>query len=80
MPDLNPHCLTLIIFLKEFFGKVDFEKNQQMTKKREKFLSGQRVKMLEIKEQFDYFRTTSVSGWSREGSTSLHPGAIRETI
>ena len=27
---------TLIIFLKEFFERVDFEKNQQKTKKREK--------------------------------------------
>ena len=28
---------NLILFLKEFFEKVDFEKNQQTTKKREKF-------------------------------------------
>ena len=30
-PDLDPNCLTL--FLKEIFKKVDFEKNQQTTKK-----------------------------------------------
>ena len=23
-PDLGPNCLTLIVFLKEFFEKVDF--------------------------------------------------------
>ena len=33
-PDLDPNCLTLLWeFLKEFFEKVDFGKNQQMTKK-----------------------------------------------
>ena len=31
-PDLDPNYLTLMIFLKEFFEKVDFEKNQQTTK------------------------------------------------
>ena len=30
-PDLDPNSLTLMIFLKEFFEKVDFEKNQQTT-------------------------------------------------
>ena len=25
-PDLDPNCLTLIIFLKEFFEKVDLKK------------------------------------------------------
>ena len=25
-PDLDPNRLTLIVFLKEFFGKVNFEK------------------------------------------------------
>ena len=30
-PDLDPNCLTLIVFLKEFFKKLDFEKYQQMT-------------------------------------------------
>ena len=33
-----------MVFLKEFFNKVDFEKNQQATKNREKFPRGQRVK------------------------------------
>ena len=28
-PGLEPSCLTLIIFLKEFFNKHNFEKNQQ---------------------------------------------------
>ena len=49
-PDLDPICLTLkwyswsgsksfdtlIVFLKEFLEKVDFEKNQGATKKYEK--------------------------------------------
>ena len=30
-PDLSPNCLTLMVFLKEYFEKVDFEKNQQKT-------------------------------------------------
>ena len=36
---------TKMVFLKEFFEKVDFEKNQQTTKKKkhEKFPRGQRV-------------------------------------
>ena len=33
-----------MIFLQEFLEKVDFEKNQQTTKKHEKFPKGQRVK------------------------------------
>ena len=33
----------LMVFLKEFCEKVDFEKNRQMTKKRENFPSMQRV-------------------------------------
>ena len=35
-----------MVFLKEFFGKVDFEKNQQKTKKHAKLPSSQRVKLL----------------------------------
>ena len=31
-PDLDPNCLTLMVFLKEFFEKVDFEKYQQTIK------------------------------------------------
>ena len=31
-PDLDPSCLTLILFLKEFFEHVSFEKNLQTTK------------------------------------------------
>ena len=32
-PDLDPNCFdTLMVFLKEYFEKVDFEKNQQTTK------------------------------------------------
>ena len=31
-PDLDPNHLTLIVFLKEFFEKLNFLKSQQMTK------------------------------------------------
>ena len=45
MSDLNPNCLTLVVnvFLEGFFKKVDFEKNQQATKKHAKLPSRQRV-------------------------------------
>ena len=43
-PDLDPNCLTLIVILKEFLKEVDFEINQQTTKKHLKFPSRQRVK------------------------------------
>ena len=36
-PDLDPNCLTLIIFLKEFFKKVDLEKKSAYHKKAEKY-------------------------------------------
>ena len=29
-PDLDPNCLTLMVFQKEYFEKIDFERNQQM--------------------------------------------------
>ena len=32
-PDLDPNCLTLLVFRKDFFEKVNFEKNRQMTTK-----------------------------------------------
>ena len=31
--DLDPNCLTMMVFMKEFFEKDDFEKNQQTTKR-----------------------------------------------
>ena len=46
-PVHDPKCLTLMVFL-EFFGKVDFKKIQQVTKKHEKFPRGQRVKLSRI--------------------------------
>ena len=36
-PDLDPNCLTLITFLKDFFEIVNFEKNQQTSKYMEIF-------------------------------------------
>ena len=38
----------MMVFLKEFFEKVDFEKNQQTTKKHEKLPSMQRVKIAKL--------------------------------
>ena len=43
-PDLDLNFLTLMVFLKEFFEKVDFEKDQQMRKMHAKFSSRQRIK------------------------------------
>ena len=44
-PDLDPNCLTLWYSSKNFFSeKVDFEKNQQMTRKHEKLPKRQKVK------------------------------------
>ena len=39
---------TLIVFLKEFFEKVDFEKNQQTTKKHENYSGGKELKAIFI--------------------------------
>ena len=45
-PDLDPNCFDADgIFLKEFFKKVNFEKNQQTTKKHAKLPSRQKVKV-----------------------------------
>ena len=35
-PDLDPNCLTLMEFLKDFFEKGDLKKNPQTTKKKTK--------------------------------------------
>ena len=40
-----------MVFLKEFFEKVDFEKNQQTTKKHEKLPSMQRVNTQQVKDR-----------------------------
>ena len=37
---------TLIVFLKEFFKNVDFEKNQQMTKKHENYPESKELTLL----------------------------------
>ena len=44
-PDLDPSCLTLIVFLKEFFEKVNFEKVSRRQQKPEKLPSMQRVNL-----------------------------------
>ena len=41
-PDLDPNCLKLIAFLKEFFIKVNLENNQQMTKQHATLCSRER--------------------------------------
>ena len=45
---------TLVVFLKEFFKKVDFEKYQQTTTKDEKFPTGQIVKFQIESQQMEY--------------------------
>ena len=39
-PDLDPDCETLIVFLKDFFEKVDFEKKSADDKKAGKISQG----------------------------------------
>ena len=41
--NVRPDLDTQIVFLKDFFQEVDFEKNQQTTKKREKILRGHQL-------------------------------------
>ena len=50
-PDLDPNCLTLMVFRKEFFKRIDCENNQQMTKMLAKFPSKHRVKKKSIYSQ-----------------------------
>ena len=38
-PDLDPSCLTLMLFLKEFFESFNFEKISKRQNKHEKLLS-----------------------------------------
>ena len=38
-PDLDPNCLTVMVFLNEIFEKVDFETNQQSTKSMQNYLT-----------------------------------------
>ena len=48
---------TLMVFLKEFFEKVQIEKNQQTTKKHEKLPSRQRVEQISWWNGILYFLT-----------------------
>ena len=46
-PNLDSNCLnSLMVFLKDFFEKVDFEKKKQTTEIHEKLPSMQRVNLL----------------------------------
>ena len=42
---LKLNCSALIVLLEEFFEKLILKKNQQITKRRERFPSGHRVKL-----------------------------------
>ena len=42
--DLDPSCLILVVFLKEFFTKVDCEESQQSTKSMQNYPVDKRVK------------------------------------
>ena len=50
-PDLDPNCLTLMVFLKELFVKVYFERNRQTTQKHAKLPSQQRANRIKIREK-----------------------------
>ena len=42
-PDLDPNCLTQIVFMKEFYEKVNFEKKASRQLKHEKLPSMQSI-------------------------------------
>ena len=76
-PDLDPDCLTLMVFLKDFFERVDLEKNQLTTKTHTKLPRRQRVKsrFLYLEFYFQVLQTlTSLetsgvwSGWATSTS------------
>ena len=52
----------LIVFLKEFFWKINFEKNQQTTKKHEKLPSMQWVKLL---NDLSWIEPVGQNHWSK---------------
>ena len=43
-----------MVFLKEFFEKFDFEKNQKTTKRQAKFSRGQRVKFIPVSWKYRF--------------------------
>ena len=74
-PDQNQICLTLKVFMKEFFEKVYFEKNQLMmaTKKHEKLPSGQRVKDILHTEKLGLLTVIHLQFWAYGSWDSLFP-------
>ena len=42
-PDLDPNCLTLMVFLTKFFKNADFEKNHQTTKSMKNYSGGKEL-------------------------------------
>ena len=73
-PDLDLNCLTLIVFLKEYFDKFNFEKGQQTTKNCENLPIMQRVEAISISnlEHVLFFITMdSQAEWKTEDTDQL---------
>ena len=49
-PDLDPNCVTLMVYLKEFFEKVDFEKCQQLTKSMPNYPEGKELTRIHLQQ------------------------------
>ena len=52
-PEIDPKCLTLMVFLEEFFEKADFEKNQQTTKSMKYYPVGKELNKCVTATQWD---------------------------
>ena len=63
-----------MVFLKEFFEKIDFEKNQQTTKKHEKLPSMQRVKIV------DYHVIDQKMFWGETNSPERKKIQVKVTV
>ena len=73
-PDLDPNCLTLLVFLKEFFFKIDFEKNQQTTKMHAKLPTKKLTCSSANKIQLCfYFLYDKIRKWYHYNKESSHP-------
>ena len=66
---------TQMVFLKEFFEKVDFEKNQQTTTKHEKFPRGQRFKGTSIPGGL-WDKYLNIKSWPTRFLYFLHRWAV----
>ena len=72
-PDLDPNCLTLIVFLKEFFKKVDFEKKQQQTKKKWRKFPGN----FPMEEHLEYINTNYLQHFDKIDPNTSVPSQKR---